>query len=176
MSASAESNVPLAPLRTVQIIVMAMCAGCVASGAVAVLLHRTLADTSPKSQPAAWVTMIAVAYAASMLPVGFLLPAWLTSGQIRRVSVQAAGSEDPNRDAAWLAKAFVTETIIGAALVEGAALFGSVAYLVEGDTLSLAAGGVMLAVLIGRFPTQNRLTGWLTARLQQLKEARLFGG
>jgi hypothetical protein len=58
-------------------------------------------------------------------------------------------------------QAFNTSTIIGAALAEGAALFGGVILLLSGQPVDLLLVAVPLLVLLSRFPTAGRLESFV---------------
>jgi hypothetical protein len=67
---------------------------------------------------------------------------------------------------------FQTQLIIGAALVEGGAFFATVAYTIEHQYLALGVAGALLAVLISKFPTVDRVNVWLDENLSRLNEMR----
>jgi hypothetical protein len=56
---------------------------------------------------------------------------------------------------------WASATIIGLALLEGAAFFADVAYMQEGQPLALGVAGAAVMLILLRFPTESRLRGWL---------------
>ena len=64
-----------------------------------------------------------------------------------------------------LAGIFQTKTIIACALIEGAAFFNLVAYLIEGHKVSLFTGAACIALVLVQIPTKYRLTNWIQQRI-----------
>jgi len=71
-----------------------------------------------------------------------------------------------------LAQLYQTQLIIGAAMLEGAAFFATIAYMVERNPIALATAIVLLGALIARFPTSDRVNAWLDRQLGLLQEER----
>jgi len=63
---------------------------------------------------------------------------------------------------------YQTRMIVGLALLEGAAFFNLVAYLIEGRWWSLAVTAVPLAFMLAAYPTRTRIRQWVEDR-EQLK-------
>ena len=61
---------------------------------------------------------------------------------------------------------YVSRMIVGLAILEGAAFFNLVCYLIEGHWWSLAVVGVLLVLMLAAFPTRTRLRYWLADREQ----------
>ena len=59
------------------------------------------------------------------------------------------------------ASAFQTRTIVDYALLEGAAFFNLVAFMIEGQWWGFAAVGLLLACMVLAFPTLGRLEHWI---------------
>jgi len=78
-----------------------------------------------------------------------------------------------------LAPIYQTQLIIGAAMLEGAAffatiayMFATIAYMVERNPLALATAIALLGALVARFPTSDRVNAWLDRQLGLLQEER----
>jgi len=71
-----------------------------------------------------------------------------------------------------LAQLYQTQLIIGSALLEGAAFFATIAYMLERNPLALATAIVLLGTLAARFPTSDRVNAWLDRQLGLLQEER----
>ncbi|MEZ6070185.1 MAG: hypothetical protein R3C10_07860 [Pirellulales bacterium] len=67
---------------------------------------------------------------------------------------------------------YVTRTIIGAAIIEGAAFFALVVAIIEQQRYCLMLGGVMIIGIALHFPTRARVTQWLETQQMMLKEER----
>jgi hypothetical protein len=65
------------------------------------------------------------------------------------------------RDLRTLLRLYQTRLIVGLAILEGAALFNAVAYLIAGQWWSLAVVGVLLALMLTSFPTRMGIEQWL---------------
>ncbi len=72
--------------------------------------------------------------------------------------LRAAG---PLGEEEFLARAYLTRTIILAALLEGAAIFCGVAFMLEGRPLAVAAMGVLVLGMALMFPTSDRARRWI---------------
>ena len=71
-----------------------------------------------------------------------------------------------------LAQLYQTQLIVGAALLEGAAFFAGIAFMLERDPIAAGMALVLLAVLAARFPTRDRIEAWLEQQLGLLQEER----
>jgi hypothetical protein len=63
-----------------------------------------------------------------------------------------------------LVRLYQVRMIVGLAMLEGAALFNAVAFLLEGHWWSLAVVGVLLAFMLAAFPTRMAVQQWLDDR------------
>jgi hypothetical protein len=78
-------------------------------------------------------------------------------------------------DVAPLAAIYQTRTIIGAAMLEGAAFLGCVAYLLEHQQLVLVVAGALLLMIARHFTTASGLESWIEnelATIQQMRQLR----
>ncbi len=64
-----------------------------------------------------------------------------------------------------------TSTLIGVAMLEGAAFMNLVGAFVEGNAWHLVAAGLFLAMMVVFFPSENRVLGWIEQRLDDLQRA-----
>ncbi|HUU82368.1 MAG TPA: hypothetical protein VM243_02585 [Phycisphaerae bacterium] len=188
-----EQSAELAkPIRVLQIIVGAMIAGVVALLVIALLIGPQMespagdADGAPPRTPV--ITYVAVACAAAMLVASLVLPQLLTVVGRRRIAAGAHSSRRTGQggpmftpaffkrtgDAGRLCAVLFMSTIIGAAMLEGGALLGGVAYLVEGQQFALIAAVVLLFVLLLRFPTRSRAERWISEQAERIQQERAF--
>lgn len=196
---SETSNVDAEPLirqtvRTSRILAAAMMMGVSTFLVVALFVVQSQGggrglDDPPPGQPAEpaeaprpieevpLLPMLAAGLLAALGPLSFFLPNMIRSAGVKQV---ATGSWKSPPDSA---PAMASETgqllgvwqngqIIGLALVEGAAFFGLVTYLVTGHWLGLAVGVIGLGLLAAHFPSDDRLRNWLREQLPRLKELR----
>lgn len=143
--AMSESDVPpndAQVLRTVQIIAGALMLGVIAFGVVAAVMVQGRAAGDPL------LAYVAAGFAVFALVLRSLLPNLM------------AGAEG---DAPAI---YQTQTIVRYALLEGAALFNLVAYLIAAQWWSVAVAGVLLAAMGFGFPTRGKYETWLQGRRQ----------
>jgi hypothetical protein len=67
-----------------------------------------------------------------------------------------------------LAVVYQTQLIIGAAIDEGAAFFAGIAYLIGKNSIALGAAILLLAGLLARFPTRERVARWIEHQREKL--------
>lgn len=72
------------------------------------------------------------------------------------------------QDARHLLKLYQTKTIVSTALCEGLAFFATIAFLIEGNFLSLGLAVVLMLLPKTHFPTSSRLIGWVDKELEIL--------
>ena len=165
-------------IRTLQVIVGAIVVGCVIFTVVAVVVGSMAGKpASPGIISYLAVGLAAVMIVARSVVLGLMASRGRKSIAQNRTGATAnpavsgapsAGEMSPER--ARLAGLFMARTIAGAAILEGAALFSLVAYLVENSPISLAAALVLLVFIVLQFPTLSRATAWLDDQERRLRE------
>jgi hypothetical protein len=160
-------------IRPMQIIVAALAAGVLAFMVVALLVRGS-------REPAqANLVYIALAFSLIALVAWAILPNLMTNQARRQIAERSnppRGTTAPSADVGevgHLAAVYQTRLIIGAAILEGAAFFNLVAYLVEGHALGLAAAVVLLVMMIlFHFPTFSRLEDWVRREMETIQLMR----
>ena len=176
-----QENEPgiVAVVRTAQIIVGALLAGCV-TFMVVVLVVGGAPDDSAKSS---MLTFIASGTAGVLVLVRFVVPSIVVAqarGHIRQGTWMAASGSPPaatmqqSDDTGKLIQVFMTRTILAAAIVEGGIFLLLVVYMTERSALSLALAVVLIAILASGFPTASRVGRWLEEQTRLLDEERSF--
>jgi hypothetical protein len=79
------------------------------------------------------------------------------------------------REIAGLVGKFQTRLIIRCALIEGAAFFAIVAYMIERQVLSLVVAGALLLALLSCFPTRSKVEETVEGERREIKELRQMG-
>jgi hypothetical protein len=79
-------------------------------------------------------------------------------------------SDDSSRDFLYLVSAFRYITICSAAIIEGWCFFATMAYLIEGNPISLGLAILLTLCVAAHFPTQSRANRWVKRELAKLKE------
>jgi hypothetical protein len=162
---------------TLQIIVGALALGIVNFMLVIVIAFRPPAPQNPIGQ--SLLTYMAVGGAVLAVMASIFIP-FLLAGPMRKSSLdapaglRAIGSKD-EANIGPLAQMYQTLLIIKCVLIEGAAFFSLVAYIIEGQTTALATAGVLLLVLLAHFPTRSRMEAWIESELvvsEQMRQLR----
>lgn len=161
-------------LRTLQIIVLALMLGVVTFFVISLIVSQTREPRAPGTQPL--LSWLACGFFALQIPIWWFLPPVIARNQIAGIAQgkwPPAGMQvDSDSDVAKLLAVYQTGTIISAALMEGVAFFGLIAFLVEGEMIALVAAGGAFLFLGATFPTQVKLRQWLEAHDPMLEEAR----
>lgn len=180
---SPDEILPQQRLRVMQIIATALLLGMVIFLAIVlflVLVQNNGAGMAPAGN-VPMISIVAVVLLVVQAPLAFLLPAFVTRSALRQIASGAwrspAGADpaDFSTDASKLLIVRQTMTILGLALLEGAALFACVAYLLEAQSFTLAAVLVALLLMLVNFPTAERVRTWLERQIDQLAELRQRG-
>jgi hypothetical protein len=162
---------------TMQIIVGALALGIVNFLLVIVFAIKPQAQQNPIGQ--SLMTYLAVAGAVLAVLASIFIP-FLLAAPMRKSALDASagskatGSKDET-NIGPLAQMYQTQLIVRCALIEGAAFFSLVAYMLEGQTTALATAGVLLLILLAHFPTRSRLEAWIESELvvsEQMRQLR----
>jgi hypothetical protein len=164
-------------LRTMQLLAAALPGGVVIFMGIALFLVANRPEPGAPEGPF-WLSWLAVGFVALQAVVVAVFAPLQTRSAVRRAAAGAGRPPDPSLAQEWqtdtarpLAIA-QTQLLITLALLEGAAFFGCVAYLVEAQPIALAAAAVALVVMLARFPTEARLHAWLEQQSETLDRYR----
>ncbi len=170
-------------LRSMRVIALAIIGGIV--GLLVIVLAVIPARNGPGIGPPGFerlfLSLVAVLLLVACGAVSVLLPRLLTQSALRKIArgiwqpPPQANPADYASDAARLLAVRQTSLIVGLAPLEGAALFGCIAYMMERQPLALAVVGVALLLILIQFPTQGREEAWLERQTEWLAETRHFG-
>lgn len=161
--------------QTLQIIIGALISGVLILATIVVLRGGgELAEDRVPMLTIAGV-VFAVAGAAASLVVPKLMDAAFqkahATGQPTALPQAAGMPTSLGEPGQWLA--FVqTRTIIAAALLEGPAFLNAIAYMIEGQSVSLMIVAALLFCLAMLFPTVDRLTNWISVQIRRVEEQR----
>ena len=131
--------------------------GVIAFAAVAIAMRLGRA-----AEDASLISIIAAVFAAGTVVVRQVLLGIFVGQAVPK------SSEPTTRTSFQL---YQTRMIIGLALLEGAAFFNVIAYLIEGHWWSFLVVAALLAWMLASFPTSGRLKQWIEDR-EQLKSLR----
>lgn len=163
-------------LRMMQLLAAALPAGVVIFMGIALFLVANRPNPVAPEGPLL-LTWLAVGFVALQVVVSAVFPPLQTRSAVRRAAAgagrPAASLAQPlETDTARLLAIAQTQLLITLALLEGAAFFGCVAYLVEAQPIALAAAAVALVLMLARFPTEPRLRAWLEEQSEALDRYR----
>ena len=153
MSCPNEPRDLRARIRVIQIIATAIAMGALIF-LVVVLIVRSIANM-PQPPRMPLITYIALGFAAIQLLVFAIVPRQMAASGRTRIATRQV-PDGASVDDGDLCNLYSTTMIVGLALLEGVTLFLWIAYLLEGQVMSLLAGGVLLVLIVLQFPTTAR--------------------
>ncbi len=135
--------------RITQIIVGALIQGQIIFAAIVLFTRRD------QNGQMGLLTYMGAGFAALLILAALVVPGQITASSIRRL--------ESERPADWrtpLAALYQTKQIIEKAFLEGAGFFNGVAYLIEGQRLTLVVWGMLVALMALTFPSQSKFESW----------------
>jgi hypothetical protein len=123
------------------------------------------------------LSYVASAFVAVNMVLSFIIPDAVVRSRLVAIATRKGTGRQPAlagepRDATALLAVYQTRTIVAYALLEGAALFAGIAYLLEGEPLALIAATGAVLVMLLNFPTRGRVERWLELQQSRLDELR----
>jgi hypothetical protein len=170
-------------VRTMQIIVAAMAAGVGVFFAVVLVISP---NAKPAGGPPAELLVSYIAAAAGLAGIlaWAVVPRIITSGNRQaivhgKLAPRAGLSQNlPMTDERMQIRPIIamyqTSLIVGCAILEGAAFFNLVAYMLEQQPMNLVVAGVLLLLLLTQIPTVSRLASWVESELTTIDQLRLM--
>ena len=173
-------------VRVLQIIVVALAAGCVVFLVVA---HQTgLADGADAAgnDQSAFLELFALAFLAVAGIARLIVPRVVVAASLRKIVDQkwqlspTSGPGDGGQqnlieqhgDAARLWFVYMTKTIVGVAILEGATFFLIIVYMLGRSSLMATCAIALMVVVAAHFPTVDRVSNWIADRLRRVDEER----
>jgi hypothetical protein len=157
-------------LRTMQIIVGALAFGVV--NFLVVALWIVLSGNDPPVVPPS-LTYVAIGAAVIAVVASFVVPSIIAGPLKRQMATDESASSLPvvTRHAA----VYQTMLIIRCAILEGAAFFCLVSYLVEHHIAGPVAATLLLLVIVAQIPTHSRLESWIEYALVESNQLGQLG-
>jgi hypothetical protein len=75
-------------------------------------------------------------------------------------------------DVGRLGALYQTRVIVAGALLEGAAFFNTIAYLFEGQMLTVVVTIALILSIVGQFPTVGRVENWVVSQMEIIEQSR----
>lgn len=171
--------------RTLQIIVGALACGVLMFGGIVLLLNTPKAAPDHGAPGMPLLTYAAAGVAIVSLVISWVLPGVLASSQRQSLATGsaplavAATTQQPSLgelgNVGPLTAMLQTRVIVGAAILEGAALLNLCAFMIEHQVLSLVMAGVLVISLLGRIPTTARMKERIENDLAAVEQLRQLG-
>ncbi len=188
MQASDYHEQLAAPLRVLQIIIVAMLLAVLIFGIVVQVTPRldlggfanNTADKTTETTPARpMITYIACAFAVSAFILGHIVAAIITtagrrviargaSARCRKAYTDVQTNTPEMTDTTMLYRVYQAKTIVGAAVFESAAIFLLIAYLLEHKPAVLILAAALLIGLAFLIPSRDRVERWIDAQARLL--------
>lgn len=143
--------------RTAMLIVAALLTGLLVFAMVASVIAA-----QPGAQAPAFLSPLGLTAAGIAIALRQIIPA----GVARQAESQLASQPDDIAARRSLAAAYLTKTILGAALLEGAGFFNLVAYLLTRSLWNLGTAGILAAIMAMTFPSQFKFDAWADQALR----------
>ncbi len=178
-----------AAVRTPQIVVIGLVVGCGFFMGIAISMNMQqggLGAAQGDGNPL--LPYIALAFAVSAVAARVMVVP-VVVGPLRRKIVQGTwpppngrpqqpslvAMAEADEEAGKLAMLFLTKTIIAGAIIEGAAFFLLIAYLIEGSFMALGVAVAMVVLLASHFPTAGSLISWIERQKEEMRLNDQFG-
>ena len=173
-------------VMVLRLIVVALILGVLAFASAAFFIRQT-GEKTPADAPLEFLTWMALGAAAMALVASWALPVAIVkkarraiaSGTYPALRGNTSGSPfawlSELGDAGKLAAVYLTATIVGVAVLEGAAFVNLVAYLVNGNLANLAAGVAIVLPMAAMIAGASRLAIWILEQLRLMADEKMLG-
>ena len=148
-------------IRVVQIIAIALMMGVLTFGAIAFQIGN---GKQPPETP--MMSYIAMGLGLQMLIVHFIIPSFILKNSLKAIANQTGNVREA------LVATHRGKTILGLAILEGAAFLALVSYLIEGHDYALGTALVMLFMMTVQFPGTNRVLNWIGTNAELIEQQR----
>ena len=116
-----------------------------------------------------FIAKLGIAFACLVLIPSFVVPVFVRRSTMKEVSKKFVGRFAEPGAAAHCFAGIQTSMIVGLALLEGAAFFNLIGYLIEGSVGNIFAVAVLLTVMFIRIPLPGRVEQWVSNMLDDAK-------
>jgi len=156
---------------TLRIIIGALLSGVAIMAFMAIFLRQS--GGMPPPPPTPLVTYLALGLSAVLLVTHRLILKQVETNARKRIARQAGESVDASiPEVGDLCGVYQSSRIIAAALIEGPALFCLIAYLIEGQWISLVTAGILWIGLLFLFPSVDGVARWIMDQQEHIQQER----
>jgi hypothetical protein len=163
-------------LRTMRLVVVALCVGVVSLAGVMIWLRDAAPLPPPPGVPL--LTFVGLGLAAVLAVGSVALPLVLQASWRRGLRQQPGAAPIDRRtgralgpEEVWWVR-YQTRLIVQAALLEGATFFQLIAYRIEGLPVSLGVAAGLSLCLLMLFPTRAGVERWVAAQRDLVEQGR----
>jgi hypothetical protein len=135
---------------------------------IAMVMVFVVAGGATAAMPPGLLTTVGLLASLPSLVMALILPRIIGNSAVSMLIRTAP--DQPRGGLAWrqrLLNVWQSSTIVGVALLEGAALINVILFLAERHVISLIAAAVLAGGMAAFWPTINRAADWLEARLRE---------
>ncbi len=155
---------PVQAVRTMQIICGALMMGVLMFAGVAMFLRLGPNAQPPAAQPV--IAYLAAGMAAIIFVARLVVVPIATQMGIKQLAAMIPLEELTKLDFYGV---YQMRMIVGCALLEGAAFFNLISFILDGQLWTLGIVGGLLAIMATAFPTLERVDNWAEEKLRMLK-------
>ena len=152
-----------ASVRTMQIIALALVMGVLLF--LGLVLFTTQGNLNGKPGV---LTMIGTGIGLVMVVNQFVIPGMIVKSQLKQAATPGSRQIDDAEKGAWLLGIYQTQLIVGLALLEGAAFLNLVTMMLERCLGTLGVVGLLLGLMLKKFPTRDKVSFWVQDKLREL--------
>lgn len=149
---------------TLRIVTIGMVSGLLIFGAIALVLKGGAIAGEPDL-----VSWLALGLAAVSVLLHLVVPGQLAAAALNSVDPQELQQAGETERFEKVFNVFQMRHIIACALLDGAAVFNVVAYLLTQFVGNLAAAGLLLVCLLVRFPSTSGVQFWVRDRIREIE-------
>jgi len=185
MSPSKLGEALAARVRVMQIVTMAIVMGAVVFLVIALFIRAGRIMKGPQeNQPVGAmqddrrvITYVGLVFSVCMIAIYAIVPDRVAASARRKIAREKTkvvstqnGSPVSEGNAARLCDIFQTRLILRLALLEGPTFCLLVAYILEGQLVSLITAVLLMAGMLVHFPMQTGVLGWIDEQLRILDQ------
>jgi hypothetical protein len=167
MATNEQPDILTPHLRTLQIIVVSLILGCFVF--LAIVLFVPLGGEGKPNVNDTVLKHAAIGYTIIICLVWLTIPQRVVSSALQSFAKnqQSADAETITRSLLGIMQ---NHTILSAALIESAAFFNLIAFMLERHTVNLFMAIILIAAIATYFPTSAGVTDWLERQGRRLRE------
>lgn len=170
---SHDKKTPESIVKTLRIIILALAGGLISAAIIIAAASATDDSVREETPQQPFFTYVAFALFAGAIVGSFLVPKLAVATEIRGLAKTKNNESDASMEERVL-DLFVTRTIIGAAFIEPAGLFASMAFMFERQVIVLFIVPLAIIAILLHFPSVEGVENWISRANQRIDEQRML--